>query len=67
MIENKEKSKRTEGKHESNVNVKYPLHDYLGSKPWRPVTVAGRSGACTLFARSEAGTVSSNPTQGIDV
>jgi hypothetical protein len=32
-----------------------------------PVTVDERSRACTVFARSEAGTVGSNPTQGIDV
>jgi hypothetical protein len=32
-----------------------------------PVTVAERSKACTAFARSEAGTVGSNATQGMDV
>jgi hypothetical protein len=32
-----------------------------------PVTVAERSKACTVFARSEAGIVGSNPTQGMDV
>jgi hypothetical protein len=32
-----------------------------------PVTVAERSKASTDFARSEAGIVGSNPTQGIDV
>jgi hypothetical protein len=32
-----------------------------------PVTVAERSQACTVFARSEAVTVGSNPTQGMDV
>jgi hypothetical protein len=32
-----------------------------------PVTVAERSRACTVFAHSEAGTVCSNPTQGMDV
>jgi hypothetical protein len=31
------------------------------------VTVAERSKACTVFARSEAGTVGSNLTQGMDV
>jgi hypothetical protein len=31
-----------------------------------PVTVARRSEACTVFARSEAGIVGSNPTQGMD-
>jgi hypothetical protein len=31
------------------------------------VTVAERSKACTVFARSEAGIVSSTPTQGMDV
>jgi hypothetical protein len=33
----------------------------------QPVTVAEPSKACTLFARSEAGIVGSNPTQGMDV
>jgi hypothetical protein len=32
-----------------------------------PVAVAERSEACTVFARSEAGIVDSNTTQGIDV
>jgi hypothetical protein len=32
-----------------------------------PVTVAERSKAYTVFARSEAGIVNSNPTQGMDV
>jgi hypothetical protein len=32
-----------------------------------PVTVAERSKACTVFARSKAGIVGSNPTQGMDV
>jgi hypothetical protein len=32
-----------------------------------PVTVAERSKACTVFARSEAGIVGSNPAQGMDV
>jgi hypothetical protein len=32
-----------------------------------PVTVDERSKACTVFARSEAGIVGSNPTQGMDV
>jgi hypothetical protein len=33
----------------------------------RPVTVAARSKAWTVFARSDAGFVVSNPTQGMDV
>jgi hypothetical protein len=32
-----------------------------------PITVAVRSNACTVFARSNAGIVGSNPTQGMDV
>jgi hypothetical protein len=32
-----------------------------------PVTVAERSKACTVFARSEAGIAASNPTQRMDV
>jgi hypothetical protein len=35
--------------------------------PAWPVTVAEQSKACTVFARSEAGIVGSNPTQGMDV
>jgi hypothetical protein len=34
---------------------------------FQPVTVAERSKACSVFARSEAVTVVSNPTQGMDV
>jgi hypothetical protein len=33
----------------------------------RPVTVAERSKACTVSARSEAEIVVSNPTQGMDI
>jgi hypothetical protein len=33
----------------------------------RPITVAERSKACTVFARSEAWILGSNPTQGMDV
>jgi hypothetical protein len=32
-----------------------------------PVTLAERSKACTVFARSEAAIMGSNPTQGMDV
>jgi hypothetical protein len=32
-----------------------------------PVTVAEGSRACTVFVRSEAGIMGSNPTQGMDV
>jgi hypothetical protein len=35
--------------------------------PLKPVTVDERAKACTVFARSEAGIVGSNPTQGMDV
>jgi hypothetical protein len=34
---------------------------------FQPVTVAERSEACSVFARSEAGIVGSNPTQSMDV
>jgi hypothetical protein len=33
----------------------------------QPVTVAERSKACAVFARSEPGIVGSNPTQGMNV
>jgi hypothetical protein len=36
-------------------------------KEKEPVTVAESSKACTVFARSEAGIVGSNPIQGMDV
>jgi hypothetical protein len=39
-----------------------PINDLF-----QPVTVAERSKACTVFARSEAGIVGSNPTQDMDV
>jgi hypothetical protein len=43
------------------------LCDYcLVTNLW-PVTVAGRSETCTVFVRSEAMIVVSNPTQGMDV
>jgi hypothetical protein len=37
------------------------------TKSTEPVTVAERSEACTVFARSEAGIVGSNPNQGMDI
>jgi hypothetical protein len=40
---------------------------FIPSTVFQPVTVAERSEECTVFARSEAGTVVSNPTQGMDV
>jgi hypothetical protein len=52
---------------------------YIGNPDWRfswfrsvilgkwPITIAARSKAWTVFARSDAGIVGSNPTQGIDV
>jgi hypothetical protein len=33
----------------------------------KPITVVARSKASTLFARSNAGIVGSNPTQGMDI
>jgi hypothetical protein len=33
----------------------------------KPITVAARSKTWTVFARSKAGIVGSNPTQGMDV
>jgi hypothetical protein len=47
----------------SSALLKYPKFKHT----YRPVTVAERSEACTLFARSEAGIVGSNSTQGMDV
>jgi hypothetical protein len=39
----------------------------IGYREKGPVTVAERSEAYTVFARSEAGTMGLNPTQGMDV
>jgi hypothetical protein len=44
-----------------------PLVVLLGIKYTEPVTVAERSKACTVFARSEAGIVCSNLIEGMDV
>jgi hypothetical protein len=46
-----------------------PLQRSCFPTVWRhkPVTVAERSKGSTVFARSEAGIVGSNPTQGMDV
>jgi hypothetical protein len=40
---------------------------FVGVYDKLPVTVAERSKARTVFARSEAAIVGSNPTQGMDV
>jgi hypothetical protein len=52
--------------HTSSCNGAYLLF-YTHILYGRPVTVAERSRICTVFARSEAGIVGSNPTQGMDV
>jgi hypothetical protein len=41
--------------------------DYRRISNSPPVTVAERSKTCTVFARSEAAIVGSNPKQGMDV
>jgi hypothetical protein len=46
----------------SDISLKILRIDYI-----MPVTVAERSKACIVFARSEAGIMGSNPTQGVDV
>jgi hypothetical protein len=43
------------------------INQYRISNTIEPVTVAERSKACTVFARSETGIVGSNSTQGMDV
>jgi hypothetical protein len=43
----------------------FNVYDFY--KIYLPVTVAERFKACTVFARSEAGIVGSNTTQGMDV
>jgi hypothetical protein len=55
-----------------NYNRVGVLNSIFGLKNSYPnsglsVTVVERSKACTVFARSEAGTVGSNPIQGMDV
>jgi hypothetical protein len=47
--------------------VVFLLSDYVSTNWYLPVTVADRPKACTVFARSEARIVSSNPTQSMDV
>jgi hypothetical protein len=42
-------------------------HNFHSVDEYLPVTVAERSKACTVFVRSKAGIVVSNPTQGMDV
>jgi hypothetical protein len=51
----------------NEVSLSYPSPNIIGVIHSRPVTVAERSKACTVFARSEAGIVGSNPIQGMDV
>jgi hypothetical protein len=43
------------------------IHQFCLSNIFMPVTVAERSKASIVFARSEAGIVGSNPTQDMDV
>jgi hypothetical protein len=43
------------------------VFNFIRNNIWLPVTIAERSKACTVFSRSEAGTVDSNPSQGMDV
>jgi hypothetical protein len=48
----------------------YPLSissNFKAYEAYGPVTVTARSKAWTVFARSNAGIVGSNPTQGMDV
>jgi hypothetical protein len=55
--------------HIQDCKQKYRLHKeiYLQQFTIWPVTVAAQSKAWTAFARSDAGIVGSNPTQGMDV
>jgi hypothetical protein len=48
-------------------NTAVRVVNYMTLNGTGPVTVAERSRACTVFARSGAGTVGSNLTQGMDV
>jgi hypothetical protein len=43
------------------------IYIYIYIYIYKPVTVAVRSKACSVFARSEAGIVGSNPTQTMNV
>jgi hypothetical protein len=43
------------------------VHKFHSLLKLQPVTVVERSKACTVFAHSKAGTLGSNPTQGMDV
>jgi hypothetical protein len=43
------------------------IYIYIYTDIYTPVTVAARSKPWTVFARSDAGIMGSNPTQGMDV
>jgi hypothetical protein len=47
--------------HKTEVFMVKALYEFM------PITAAARSKACTVFARSNAGIVGSNPIQGMDV
>jgi hypothetical protein len=51
----------------SNIHRPLKVKNILTKELQSPVTVAERSKAYTVFARSEAGIVGSNPTQCMDV
>jgi hypothetical protein len=50
-----------------NISVKIPPILLQIRKLLKPITIAERSEACTVFARSEAGIVGSNPTKDMNV
>jgi hypothetical protein len=64
---------KTEARISSDMSLNFyqTLHRHITEKSKvtgkMPVTVAEPSKACTAFARSEAGIVGSNSTQGMDV
>jgi hypothetical protein len=45
----------------------YNFFYFNSVKFWKPITVTARSKEWTVFTRSNAGIVGSNPTQGMDV
>jgi hypothetical protein len=59
----------SENRHWTLLSHRAKLHRgfYVKQQNLEPVTVAEQFKACTVFGRSEAGIVGSNPTQGIDV
>jgi hypothetical protein len=67
LVERKWLRKQLQSYVESGCQFAVRIERFINVNILSPVTVAVRSKACTVFARSEAGIVSSNPTQDMEV